>query len=281
MSKKHRSTEDWLHSPIESDLGTLWLAGHLSGNDYIPKHKMRILGRYALILVLDGEVYYKDDADRSTVLQKDHAVFVTPDLAHAYGGLNGSSWSQSYMVFDGPQFDLLQSAQSIHSKQPFFKIDSAAHWSEQFKDRILAHSNNPNSQSAIRTISQFSKLLVEMITEAPRSIRKEDQWLKTSKELLERPQNSEWMPPTQVAKAVGMSYENFRKLFTRHAGVPPAKFQRQRKIDRACSAIYRESVNFKELAEELEFCDVYHFSKAFRQVKGMPPSSYRRSVRGE
>lgn len=281
MSEMQRSTEDWLNSPIESSIGTLWLAGQLSGNNYIPDNKMRILGRYALVLVLEGEVYYKDSEGTSTILQKDHAIFVTPELAHAYGGLDGSKWSQSYMVFDGPQFDLLQSAQAIHSKQPFCKIDSATRWSEQIKDRMLATSTHPNNQSTIQTVSQFSSLLVEMITEAPRPLRKEDQWLKTSKELLEKPRNSKWMPPTLVAKEIGMSYENFRKQFSRHAGVPPAKFQRQRKIDRACSAIYRESVNFKQLAEELEFCDVYHFSKAFRQIKGMPPSSYRRSVRGE
>lgn len=281
MNKNQTFTEDWINSPILSDIGTLWLAGNLNGNHYIPTDKMRILGRYGLILVLEGEIYFKDGSGRHTQLVKDHALFVTPELAHAYGGLNGSDWSQSYLVFDGPQFDLLQTVESIHLKQPFFKLDSAARWNEQLKGLIHHHSNHPGNHSALQTISQMTNLLINMVTESPKHLRSEDEWLKLSKELLEKPQGAKWMSPQDVAKEAGLSYENFRKLFTRQTGVPPAKYQRQKKIDRACAAIYRGSINFKELAEELEFCDVYHFSKAFRQFKGIPPSNYRRTVRGE
>ena len=281
MDKNQELTEEWLNSPIESTIGTIWLAGQLSGKNAIPKNKMRILGRFALILVLDGDIYYKDGTGIDTILTKGHALFVSPDLPHAYGGLRGTPWSQSYFVFDGPQFELLQNAESIHSKQPFWNLKSVASWNDRLKELILAPHDEQSSGSAIRRISQFSNTFVQMITKDHKTSESQEGWLKKSTELLGRPINEHWLLPQTVAKQVGMSYENFRKQFTQRAGMPPAKYQRQRKIDRACAAIYRGSVNFKELAEELEFCDVYHFSKAFRQIKGIPPSSYRRSVRGQ
>ena len=36
----------------------------------------------------------------------------------------------------------------------------------------------------------------------------------------------------------------------------------------------------KQIADELGFCDVFHFSKAFKQVVGLTPSDFRRRVRG-
>ena len=88
------------------------------------------------------------------------------------------------------------------------------------------------------------------------------------------------MNPRQVAREVGLSYESFRKRFSERMDRAPGQYQQQRRVDLACAAIYRGSGNFKQLAEELGFCDVYHFSKAFRRQMGIPPSAYRRSVRG-
>mgnify|MGYP002260660693 CR=1 FL=1 len=79
---------------------------------------------------------------------------------------------------------------------------------------------------------------------------------------------------------MGLSYENFRKQFAARTGVSPGAFQKRKRIDRACSAIYQGGRTLKQLAEELEFCDVFHFSKAFKQIVGSTPSEFRRKVRG-
>ena len=89
-----------------------------------------------------------------------------------------------------------------------------------------------------------------------------------------------WLTPQQVARMVGLSYENFRKQFTARTGVSPGQFQKRKRIERAQSAIYHGDHTLKQLAEELEFCDVFHFSKVFKQITGSTPSEFRRKVRG-
>jgi len=107
-----------------------------------------------------------------------------------------------------------------------------------------------------------------------------DAWLEESQRLLGNPGARGWPAPVQVARQVGLNYDNFRKQFTLRLGVSPGQFQKRKRIDRACAAIYQGSHGFKELAEELEFCDVFHFSKAFKQVMGITPSEFRRKAHG-
>lgn len=241
---------------------------------------MRVLGKYAIVLILDGEVFYEDANGSKAVLNSGQIIMVTPELAHAYGSNNGEPWSQTYVVFDGPQFDLLQQSEIIQSRQPFWKLESIPEWNNRLEN-VIHHSGEVHKGYDLRTIGNFVQLLIDMaVTDAPIESTKHD-WLKESIRLLGEPQSSGWMAPQEVAIQVGLSYENFRKLFNERMGKPPSKYQRQRKIDRACAAIYHGSINFKELAEQLEFSDVYHFSKTFRQIKGIPPSTYRRTVRGE
>jgi AraC-like DNA-binding protein len=77
-----------------------------------------------------------------------------------------------------------------------------------------------------------------------------------------------------------MSYENFRKKFSQHVGESPGHFQKRRRIEHACAAIYQGTHSFKALADELGFCDVFHFSKTFRQVVGETPKEFRAKAQG-
>ncbi len=61
MAQLKPKADSWLNTPIQSRLGTLSLAGELENNLGIDAQSMRILGKYALILILDGLGFYEDD----------------------------------------------------------------------------------------------------------------------------------------------------------------------------------------------------------------------------
>ena len=77
----------------------------------------------------------------------------------------------------------------------------------------------------------------------------------------------------EVARRAGLSYESFRKRFARARGIAPAKFQTQRRIEFAQAAIYQGTRTFQELADELGFCDAFHFSKTFSASRENRPLS--------
>ena len=272
--------QTWIESPVSSALGNIWMAGWLHDTRAISRERMRVLGRRALVLILSGHGYYADANGVSCHLRAGDAVVVDPRLPHAYGTANHQPWEQVYAVFDGPQFDLLHGSSTFTAHLPVWHLEPVELWHGRLEE-ILRPRTGESPDQALRTIGRFTDLLIEMATTDAAARRQPgDAWLEESLRLLGEPHRNGWMAPQAVARQLGQSYEAFRKRFAARSGKAPGQFQKQRRIDLACAAIYQGEDNFKQLAEKLGFCDVYHFSKAFRQVMGIPPSAYRRTVRG-
>lgn len=79
-----------------------------------------------------------------------------------------------------------------------------------------------------------------------------------------------------IAEASNVSTVYFRKIFTEAYGVPPMRYVRQRRIEKAQSLLENGFSNISEVAESVGFNSVYHFSKSFKQLIGVSPTSYLR-----
>ncbi len=84
----------------------------------------------------------------------------------------------------------------------------------------------------------------------------------------------------EVARLVGLSYESFRKKFAQRMGTAPAKYRQVRLIERACALLMHRSHSHKEIAEQLGFCDEFHFPKVFRKQMGFSPHAFRLKTLG-
>jgi AraC-like DNA-binding protein len=85
--------------------------------------------------------------------------------------------------------------------------------------------------------------------------------------------------PGAVARQLGLSYETFRKDFTRHTGLPPVRYRLHRRIDQARLLIAGQRLTNKQVAETLGFYDEFHFSRRFHEVTGQTTREFRRSLR--
>lgn len=273
--------DPWLTTTCRTPVGEIRLAGVLDNVPGLNPEAMRILGSFALVYLLDVDGYYCDANGTEMRLSSGDAVLVYPDLAHAYGPRPGTGWRQIYVIFDGPQFELWRRNGVLNPQQPVLHAEPAEYWRQRF-DEAFALRPLRTGSAALRTMGRFLHLLTDLLGTAAEAERKaEDVWLEESQHLLGEPVGSVWLTPQQVARKVGLSYENFRKQFAQRTGVAPGQFQKVRRVERACAAIYQGSHGLKELAEELGFCDVFHFSKVFKQVVGDTPSEFRKRVRGQ
>lgn len=281
MAQLKPKADSWLNTPIHSRLGTLSLAGELENNPGIDAQSMRILGKYALILILDGLGFYKDDRGASADIEPGNAILVFPEIAHAYGPHKNGFWKHAYIVFEGPQFDLLRQTRVLNSAQPIWRLQPVAFWKQRLKE-LVQSVPGANQPSSLKTIAQFSYLLADMAaTHFETRQHSDDTRIDESSTLLSEPFEGAWLSPQLVAQKLGISYESFRKRFAKRLGESPAHFQKRRRIEHACAAIYQNALTFQQLADQLGFCDVFHFSKAFRQITGEPPSVYRKRALGE
>ena len=87
---------------------------------------------------------------------------------------------------------------------------------------------------------------------------------------------------TDMANAAGISTVYFRKLFVQRFGIPPMKYIKQKRIERAklllSSDLY---TTISDVALESGFSSLYHFSKVFKQETSFTPSEYASLERTE
>ena len=73
-----------------------------------------------------------------------------------------------------------------------------------------------------------------------------------------------------------MSKSYFRSQFKKYKGVSPLKYREDVRISWAKKYLRSNFFSATEIAEKLGYCDIYHFSKAFKNSVGVTPSEYRR-----
>lgn len=78
-----------------------------------------------------------------------------------------------------------------------------------------------------------------------------------------------------MAKSAGISTVYFRKLFVQKFGIPPMKYVRQKRIERAKTLLSSDFyTTISDVASDSGFSSLYHFSKVFKQETSLSPSEF-------
>jgi len=70
----------------------------------------------------------------------------------------------------------------------------------------------------------------------------------------------------------------FSKIFKENSGESPVAFYMSLKIAEAKKLLREGNMSVGEIAEKLGYSDIYVFSRAFKRIVGLSPSSYKKSV---
>lgn len=77
----------------------------------------------------------------------------------------------------------------------------------------------------------------------------------------------------ELSAHVGLSPFYLTRLFTRHVGLPPHAFRKQRRIDKA-RQLLRKRMSIAWVALETGFADQSHLTRHLKQVVGVTPGQY-------
>jgi AraC-like DNA-binding protein len=259
-----------------TSLGRLTTAGFLKDSAGVGPAP-RVLGHYALVYLLEGGGRYWDVRGRSSAVQAGDLLLITPELGHGYGPLAGERWSEFYVVFDGPAFDLWRQTGLLNGDAPVRRLEPIDAWLPRL-EAAVAEQPRTLAERTVQ-LSHFLALLTEMLlpsTAAPR-LADGPVWLAAACERLETALDQR-IDPQGVARALGVPYETFRKQFQRYVGVSPARYRTVRRIDAACALLQDSRNTIQSVALRLGFADEYHFSRRFKQVNGLSPRAFRRQL---
>ncbi len=271
----------FLARPVSTPLGRIVLAGTCRGEG-LERERWRVYRGWALMCVTGGVGLYRDGDGHERDLQPGSVVTVWPGRAHWYGTHPGDTWDETYVVFDGPTFDLWHRVGLLARDQPVAELPGGPDsWAGSLR-RGAASLEAATSPEA-RTVAFMD--LLDTIAEpllpntcVTRGDPQAPRWLTAAERLLSANLGND-VDPRFVAGRLGISYETFRKSFTAATGVPPVRYRTARRVEAAAELMrFSPEVTNAELARAFGFADEFHFSKRFRAVTGRSPRQWRRQA---
>lgn len=259
-------------------LGRLTMAGFIHDSAGAGGAAMRVLGSYAIVYLLQGSGRYQDANGHEQRVQAGDLLLIFPELGHRYGPGVSERWSEFYVVFDGPVFDMWRQVGLLSPAQPVQHAEPVGDWLARLGD-ALREPRPLTVAGRTSEIGRFLLVLTDIV--APNSsepaIVLEPPWLARACTLLEAELTQE-LDVRAVAGEVGIPYETFRKRFQQHIGVSPTRFRATRRIDAACAMLQQPGLTTQAIAANLGFSDEFHFSRRFKQITGLSPREFRRRL---
>jgi AraC-like DNA-binding protein len=265
-----RRSRLFLQTSTSSKLGQVSLSGYIHHGRGLPLHPPRVYGMYALVYLLEGSGWMKSGNLPLMKCRAGDLLFVFPEIPQAYGPGPRELWSEFYVTFSGPVFDLWRRAGLLQPQRPIQRLADFRHWLPQLEAVVDSHLPD-TPKGMLQRVCRLQKFLGDIVEEpepAPHPVP----WLESAmRQLSDTPET----PPAAIARSLGVSYETFRKEFTRLTGQPPARYRLHRLVDQARVLMTERNLSNKQLAETLGFYDEFHFSRRFRQVTGQSTREFR------
>ena len=262
-----------------SPIGRISIAGSLRQNSGVSFSSMRILGSYALVYLTSGGGHFQTRGQAPVRCRAGDLLLIFPEIPHGYGPPRGGRWSEIYVVFSGPVFDLWRQQGILSPARPVLRLLPVATHARKLRG-VLAGNRGGNPAGQLARVCALQSFLASALASAEADESSADSW----PDWLEKAVAKLRLDPTlgleSVARTSGLSYESFRKKFRALTGESPARFRSRMVFDLAGKLIYEERLSNKELAEKLGFCDEFHFSRRFHQSTGQTPSQFRSGLPG-
>lgn len=205
---------------------------------------------------------------RETRLMPDSFYLIPPDTP--FESRSARAVRQFYIHF---QVDGLQDRRpkQIHA----FKISAPSRtllkWAIQSGDEV--HESSPVKALGAQSLCAFAMACLpeEMLLPRRYPDRVEKAMNRMEAELRHPIGN------TLLARESGMNTNAFIRLFQKEAGISPQAYYKNLRLDQGSRLLHHTEMSIETIAEETGFFDRAHFSKVFKQKRGISPAAFQKS----
>jgi AraC-like DNA-binding protein len=261
----------------------------------------RVIFDYEILFVMEGEVLFRIEDTERRGLPGDFILF-KPRQRHSVIVVGDMPLRQPHM-----HFDLIEQPNSEEVKVSFKTMEKFT--KEEmllFRDDLTSGSpwNLPN-HIRIGNPSILEQLLHDIITEYSMKLPyyemrmkglfvqfwaellRETCWdakhyVAPNLEALQQVRHylgqhlTEEVSLDTLSKLVNMSKSHLIRLFRLSFGMSPIQYQQSVRMERAKELVQFTDKPFTEIADKFGYQSIHSFSRAFRNMEGVPPSNYRK-----
>jgi AraC-like DNA-binding protein len=210
---------------------------------------------------------------------------IAPGEVHTGHATSGDGWIYRNLYIETPLMTtLLQSLDWCRPLDVRFKFPLVrdtvlstrlAHVFSSLKQSHSPSSSNSLLQNESLLLSVLARLVTHHFVPAGHALRdpgREHAAVRRAKDWLDA--NSEQnVSIHSLARLVGLSPYYLVRVFHKHAGIPPHKYQTIVRINRA-RKLLTSGAPISEVAYRTGFCDQSHLSRCFKKMLGVSPGEY-------
>ncbi len=264
------------YQPVETTtLGRITYAGqHLDVQSSGPM-RLRRWETFSLVYVRNGKAVFHSQGTPDRAVGEGSLMLMFPRNAYHYNIDPNMPWSETFVQFDGPVFDLWKKGGLLSTDEPVWNLNQVSVWWARLGG-IVAPALATGKDNALHRICLLQAFLADAWTTAhhPEVEPADRAWLAFAENLLTRDLATypDW---DSLSARLDMSYERFRKRFHELARISPAKFRANRRIDWAASLLEQGTTSVDDIARTCGYHDKFHFMKRFKAATGLTPAQYR------
>ncbi len=250
--------------------------GHADGY-YFQLEKGRTLNEYQLLYNPEGEGWFQSTHCPRTRLKPGDMFLLFPNEWHTYNPDSTIGWTSYWIGFKGKNMDDRVKAGFLSPEKPIYHIGYSNIIELLYKRAYeaaleeVAYSQQVMAGIVNHLIGTMYSL--ERNIELGKNQQQVDLVNKARLRIREAMESD--LTIQMIAKDLGVSYSNFRKLFKEYTGLSPAIYQQELRLLRAKELLTTTDLSIKEIAYRLNFESPDYFSAKFKAKMGCKPSEIR------
>ena len=238
----------------------------------------RMLRTLTLVNVVSGSGRFRSGPSGELPISDNAVLFVFPEVWHAYRPNKETGWHNQWVEIDADGILPLLSRSGITPKKPLKHFDATHLLARLFQELIdISHTDTFGVEQALSAQAHaiFARTLAMWHSDtAPAQhfamVDRMRQSLVSDKDHL--------ISVAEASRQVGLSAPRLRVIFREATGLSPKQFQLKARMDRAARLLSESPLSISEIATQVSYDCIYHFSRQFKRTYGLAPSHYRSSL---
>lgn len=233
---------------------------------------------YQIHFILSGSGTFTTGGKEFT-LGKGEGFLISPEEVFYYRASEETPWKFAWVGFSGNDAGRLIKGMNLSVQNPKFKLDQIDIIEQMFQD--MSKCVTCGDRDELRR-NGLLKVFLSMLAGNKVPSKKNDleRAGKYVGKAIEYIQNNYCRPIkiTEAAEYVGVNRSYLYTLFMNTTGISPHQFMANYRINKAAELLQTTGMAIEGVALSCGYTDSLVFTKAFKQMKGMSPSVYRKTV---
>ena len=230
---------------------------------------------YSCFVLLSGSGYYYTENNEKYPIQVGDFVQRLPGVCHSTEIVPDGTWLEFFISFGRSTYDYLCSLNLLPIDSPVIRIDYDESTLQAFH-HILKQMKDVHDEDLSFLSLKLQKLVLSLLNpfKSASSTDSTNDNLEEACRLLSS-DISITISLEDIASAINMSYENFRKQFRDYVGMSPAKYRIEQRMKHA-KLMLLSGNSIKETALLTGYSDTYSFTKQFSHTVGISPGRFKK-----